>query len=67
MDDELLEHLVRKAQSGDQDALAKILRRFRPLIRNRLYNVSPQDRDDLEQALVEKVIGAVRRANIDDE
>ncbi|WP_199624520.1 helix-turn-helix domain-containing protein [Paenibacillus alkalitolerans] len=64
MKEETLYELVRKSQEGDQEALMKIVQKYRPLIRKRLYGVHPQERADLEQALVEKLIGTVLRAEV---
>lgn len=48
---EPLSQLVVRARSGDEEAMAEILTRFRPLIRCLSRDLAAADREDLEQEL----------------
>ncbi|WP_296979244.1 helix-turn-helix domain-containing protein [Thermobacillus sp. ZCTH02-B1] len=47
------------AQSGDQHALMEIVRRFDPLIKKVKRKMIFQEREDLEQEIVEKLIRVI--------
>lgn len=51
--------LVREAQNGNQTAIWKIIQRFRPVINKVKKKVNAQERDDLEQEIIEKIIHVV--------
>lgn len=44
---------VQRAQSGDKESLLHIIDAFQPIIQRMRYQVSPQERDDLSQSIVE--------------
>jgi DNA-directed RNA polymerase specialized sigma subunit len=56
---ECLRLLVEAAQSGDQNALMEIVRRFDPLIKKVKRKMAFQERDDLEQEIMEKLIRVI--------
>ncbi|HEX7057332.1 MAG TPA: helix-turn-helix domain-containing protein [Bacilli bacterium] len=57
--------LMEKAKQGDQEATLAIIEKFAPLIRKTKNKADPQDRDDLEQELVEKMISIIHSYNLD--
>lgn len=61
MKDRILLSLVRRAKSGDEEALNELLDRFRPLIRACCRGLSLADGQDLEQELKIQLIDMVRR------
>lgn len=56
---ESLRQLVEAAQNGDQHALMEIVRRFDPLIRKVKRKMIVQERDDLEQEIIERLIRVI--------
>ena len=54
-----LRELVEAAQSGDQHALMEIVRRFDPLIKKVKRRMVVQERDDLEQEIIERLIRVI--------
>lgn len=54
-----LRELVEAAQSGDQNALMEIVRRFDPLIKKVKRKMVFQEQDDLEQEIMEKLIRVI--------
>ncbi|WP_019007837.1 helix-turn-helix domain-containing protein [Cohnella laeviribosi] len=54
-----LRELVGAAQSGDQIALLEIVQRFYPLIKKVKRKMILQERDDLEQEILEKIIRVI--------
>jgi DNA-directed RNA polymerase specialized sigma subunit len=54
-----LRELVAAAQGGDQSALMEIVRRFDPLINKVKRKMIFQERDDLEQEIMEKLIRVI--------
>jgi len=60
-----LRELVEAAQHGDQNALMEIVRRFDPLIKKVKRKMIHQERDDLEQEIMEKLIRVILAYDID--
>jgi|HigsolmetaGSP11D_1036233.scaffolds.fasta_scaffold59284_1 DNA-directed RNA polymerase specialized sigma subunit len=58
-DSDSLYDLVKRAQSGDQQALYEIIKKFDSSIRKAKKQTKRQDREDLEQVLMEKLIRAI--------
>ncbi len=51
--------MTREAQSGNQEAMIAIIQKFNPLIKKMRNRVKPQDREDFEQEILEKVTRAI--------
>lgn len=56
--------LLEQAKEKDKDALLEIIIKFQPKIKKSLHQTSPQDREDLEQELIVKIIEVIH--SIDD-
>ncbi|UUZ83511.1 helix-turn-helix domain-containing protein [Paenibacillus sp. P26] len=57
--------LVTRAKSGDKTALEEIITLFRPAIQRASKRAKPQERNDLEQHMSEKIIRAVYAYDLD--
>jgi DNA-directed RNA polymerase specialized sigma subunit len=58
--------LVRKAQSGNEEATVKLVSTFKPKVKKEIRIISSFfNREDLEQELIIQIIKAVRRFDID--
>ncbi|WP_240416634.1 helix-turn-helix domain-containing protein [Paenibacillus periandrae] len=51
--------LVVQAKSGDRGAMEEIVELFQPIIQKSCWRAKPQERLDLQQQMVEKIIRAV--------
>lgn len=66
MSNEDFYQLVIRSQSGDKNALNTIIQRFYPLIYKTILTCRSEDRSDLEQEIIEKIICAVISYEISD-
>jgi DNA-directed RNA polymerase specialized sigma subunit len=57
--------LVSRAKLGDKEALQEILRLFQPAIQKASKRAKPQERNDLQQHMSEKIIRAVFAYDLD--
>ena len=51
--------LIKRAQTGDINAIELIVKKMSPKIRKSLYVVDPENREDLEQEIKLKLIEAI--------
>ncbi|HWO95594.1 helix-turn-helix domain-containing protein [Paenibacillus ehimensis] len=58
--------LVHFAQAGDKKAMLSLVERFTPLIRKSCRSVKQQDRQDIEQQILEKIIIAMKNYNLEE-
>lgn len=57
--------LTKTAKSKNPEAVLAIIQKFSPKLKQSLYQTSQQDREDLEQDLILKMIEIIYRYNLE--
>lgn len=57
--------LTKKAKNRNQEAVLSIIQKFSPKIKQSLYQTSQQEREDLEQDLILKMIEVIYRYSLE--
>lgn len=60
-----LANLMEKAKNRNQEALLNIIQRFSPKLKHSLFQTSQQEREDLEQDLVLKMIEVIYQYDLE--